>query len=73
MAYLGTQGDVWDAHKDMALAKFGSLICHDPNSNFEHVAPAGFGSRMGGQPANQASVALLGGKDILRLWKLCRK
>lgn len=25
-AYLGTQGDVWDAHKDMALAGLGSLI-----------------------------------------------
>ncbi|UCE31196.1 MAG: DUF2238 domain-containing protein [Burkholderiales bacterium] len=26
MAYLGTQGDVWDAHKDMMLASFGALI-----------------------------------------------
>ena len=25
-AYLGTQGDVWDAHKDMALASFGALL-----------------------------------------------
>jgi len=25
-AYLGTQGDVWDAHKDMALASCGALI-----------------------------------------------
>ena len=25
-AYLGTQGDVWDAHKDMALAGSGALI-----------------------------------------------
>jgi putative membrane protein len=25
-AYLGTQGDVWDAHKDMALASFGALV-----------------------------------------------
>ncbi len=24
--YLGTQGDVWDAHKDMALASLGALI-----------------------------------------------
>jgi putative membrane protein len=24
-AYLGTQGDVWDAHKDMALASSGAL------------------------------------------------
>jgi putative membrane protein len=26
VAYLGTQGDVWDAHKDMALATLGALI-----------------------------------------------
>ena len=25
-AYLGTQGDEWDAHKDMALASLGGLI-----------------------------------------------
>jgi putative membrane protein len=25
MAYLGTQGDVWDAHKDMGLASLGAL------------------------------------------------
>lgn len=25
-AYLGTQGDIWDAHKDMALAFLGALI-----------------------------------------------
>jgi putative membrane protein len=26
MAYLGTQGDVWDAHKDMLLASVGALL-----------------------------------------------
>lgn len=26
IAYLGTQGDVWDAHKDMLLATIGALI-----------------------------------------------
>ncbi|HEY6643901.1 DUF2238 domain-containing protein [Povalibacter sp.] len=26
VAYLGTQGDVWDAHKDMALASLGAVI-----------------------------------------------
>ena len=25
-AYLGTQGDIWDAHKDMALASLGALL-----------------------------------------------
>ena len=26
MTYLGTQGDIWDAHKDMLLASLGGLI-----------------------------------------------
>ncbi len=26
MAYLGTQGDIWDAQKDMALAVFGAAL-----------------------------------------------
>ena len=26
VAYLGTQGDVWDAHRDMALASLGAVI-----------------------------------------------
>ena len=26
MHYLGTQGDIWDAHKDMGLAALGALI-----------------------------------------------
>jgi putative membrane protein len=26
VAYLGTQGDVWDAHKDMALAMLGAIM-----------------------------------------------
>ena len=26
MAYLGTQADVWDAHKDMALASLGAVV-----------------------------------------------
>lgn len=30
MAYLGTQGDVWDAHKDMALASLGAMMVLAP-------------------------------------------
>lgn len=26
VAYLGAQGDIWDAHKDMALASLGAII-----------------------------------------------
>ncbi len=27
VTYLGSQGDVWDAQRDMAAALYGSLIC----------------------------------------------
>ena len=37
-AYLGTQGDPWDAHKDMALAALGALI--------SMVLAAGFNFRL---------------------------
>ncbi|HRH11753.1 MAG TPA: DUF2238 domain-containing protein, partial [Bacteroidia bacterium] len=26
VAYLGTQGDIWDAQKDMSLAWLGSIL-----------------------------------------------
>lgn len=43
-AYLGTQGDVWDAQKDMFLASIGSLISHPlwmwRQSRREHSARA---------------------------------
>ena len=37
-AYLGTQGDIWDAHKDMALASLGALIAMSVTAwiNFRH-------------------------------------
>jgi putative membrane protein len=35
-AYLGTQGDVWDAHKDMALASLGGLIAMTVTALINH-------------------------------------
>jgi len=26
-AYLGTQGDIWDAQKDMGMAALGAVLC----------------------------------------------
>lgn len=36
MNYLGTQGDVWDAQKDMALAALGALVAmpNDPDQRY---------------------------------------
>jgi putative membrane protein len=27
IAYLGSQGDIWDAQKDMEAALYGALLC----------------------------------------------
>lgn len=37
MAFLGTQGDVWDAHKDTALAMLGALINIAFYRNYTHL------------------------------------
>ena len=37
MAFLGTQGDVWDAHKDTALAMVGALINIMFYPNYKHL------------------------------------
>ncbi|HEY9191140.1 MAG TPA: DUF2238 domain-containing protein [Sulfurovum sp.] len=37
MAFLGTQGDVWDAHKDTALAMLGALINIAFYKNYKHL------------------------------------
>lgn len=37
MAFLGTQGDVWDAHKDTALAMVGALINIMFYRNYKHL------------------------------------
>ena len=37
MAYLGTQGDVWDAHKDMGLASLGALITMSAAASIHRV------------------------------------
>ena len=37
MAFLGTQGDVWDAHKDTALAMTGALINIAFYQNYKHL------------------------------------
>lgn len=37
MAFLGTQGDVWDAHKDTALAMVGALINMLFYKNYIHL------------------------------------
>ena len=38
-AYLGTQGDIWDAQKDMTLAFVGAVLCMIVVAAFQKVTP----------------------------------
>jgi hypothetical protein len=41
-AYLGTQGDPWDVHKDMALASLGAIIAMLITAGFNYRCQRGF-------------------------------
>ncbi len=45
-SYLGTQGDVWDAHKDMALASLGALLTMGGLALAHALTRRGFGRRV---------------------------
>ena len=45
-AYLGTQGDIWDAHKDMALATLGAVISMSIVAMINWKLDANFGDEM---------------------------
>lgn len=51
-AYLGTQGDVWDAQKDMALALLGSVIAAGVAMLWQGRILAKVRNRGAGSPAN---------------------
>ena len=57
VAYLGTQGDMWDAQKDMALAGLGAAVGHDRDPARQPALAARLQSRMGREPAHQAPPA----------------
>ena len=53
VAYLGTQGDVWDAHKDMALASLGALIAMSATAFLNSRSQARFRRRVEREFARQ--------------------
>ena len=68
IAYLGAQGDIWDAHKDMALASLGALfamiITAGINVSLQHDFADEWNESLrvkGGKP--------LGEDEIARMWK----
>ena len=67
-AYLGTQGDVWDAHKDMALASLGALIAMLITAGLNAALAARFRRRMERESAGEGHRPL-GEDEIRRLLK----
>ena len=56
-AYLGTQGDVWDAHKDMALASLGALIAMTVTALHQPPHAARLRQRVGREHSREAQEA----------------
>ena len=72
MAYLGAQGDVWDAHKDMALASFGAVITMFSTALLNLHLQRDF-AREWAESLRIKQPIPLGEQALQRLWKLRRK
>jgi len=72
MAYLGTQGDVWDAHKDMALASVGALMAMISTASLNIHLQRDF-AREWADSLRIKQATPLGEEELQRLWKLREK
>lgn len=68
IAYLGTQGDVWDAQKDMALASLGALIAMLFTALININLQRDF-AREWNDSLKVKGKRPLGEDEILRMWK----
>ena len=68
MAYLGTQGDVWDGHKDMALASLGALIAMMITALLNIYLQRDFAQEWV-ESLRVKNTAPLGEDEIARLWQ----
>lgn len=68
VAYLGTQGDVWDAHKDMGLASLGALIAMIVTALINVYLQRDF-SKEWGDSFKVKNRKPLGEDEIKRMWK----
>jgi putative membrane protein len=68
IAYLGTQGDVWDAHKDMGLASLGALIAMLLTLAINRWIQRDFAREWADSLRIKRS-SPLGEDEIVRLWK----
>lgn len=67
-AYLGTQGDVWDAHKDVTLASAGALIAMLVTALINASLQRDFAREMQ-ESLRVKAVKPLGEDEIARLWR----
>ena len=68
MAYLGTQGDIWDAHKDMALASLGALIAMVVTAGINVSLQRDF-AREWADSIKVKGRQPLGEEEIMRMWR----
>ena len=68
MAYLGTQGDVWDGHKDMALASLGALVAMTATAMLNVYLQRDF-TREWVDSLRVKDKRPLGEDEIARLWR----
>ena len=66
--YLGTQGDVWDAHKDMALASLGAVIAMTLTAAVNVYLRRDFASEWV-ESLKLKHKSPLGEDEIVRLWR----
>ncbi len=67
-AYLGTQGDIWDAHKDMGLASLGAAIAMIITALINIYLQRDF-SREWAESLKVKHKQPLGEREIKRLWR----
>jgi putative membrane protein len=67
-AYLGTQGDIWDAHKDMGLASLGALIAMLITIGLNRYLQNDF-AREWSESLKIKHSRPLGEDEIVRLWR----
>lgn len=72
MAYLGTQGDVWDAHKDMALASIGAFMAMISTATLNMHLQRDF-AREWADSLRIKHPSPLGEQEISRLWNQRQK
>ncbi len=66
--YLGTQGDVWDAHKDMALASLGAVVAMTVTATVNAYLRRDFASEWV-ESLKLKHKRPLGEDEIVRLWR----